>query len=333
MHATMKSRLFPVLTVLGVFSALLATPASAAGPERKLAGHWISFADSSRGTHQPGDVIMLTFNRAGAFAWQDTRRSFTGGYSATEDRLQLTDGTTGETIPYTYRFHRDYLIIEAQDRLTITFIETRQGAAAAEAILARAPKTKPVPAPAEPPPARTAKVSPDAVKPVPAKEPEPKRTAVRRSESALKAEARRNLEAIYAAIQAYRRDHKDLPAQLSDLVPQYLPAQILQGPAGLPASPLRFGLEDPKLPTPYIYEFSGRPVPASLGGGAAQTMKQWRQQVMSLVGGGTPLVRCPMDDAVLNLSFDGEIYESGADWTVLPRFSDKVNREQLMPRR
>jgi len=329
----MKNRLFTALTVLGVFSALWTDPASAASPERKLAGHWISFADSSRGTHQPGDVIMLTFNRAGVFAWQDNRRSFSGGYSATEDRLQLTDGATGETIPYTYRFHRDYLIIEAQDRLTITFIETRQGAAAAEAILARTPKTKPVPAPVEPPPARTAKVSPEAVKPLPSGEPEPKRAAVRRSESTLKAEARRHLEAIYAAIQAYRRDRKDLPAQLSDLVPQYLPAQILQGPAGLPASPLRLGLEDPKLSTPYIYEFSSQPVPVSLGGGATLTMKQWRQQVMSLVGGGTPLVRCPLNDVVLNLSFDGEIYESGPDWTALPRFSDKVNREQLAPNR
>ena len=32
-----------------------------------------------------------------------------------------------------------------------------------------------------------------------------------------------NLKTIYAAIEAYQRDHKALPNWLSDLVPQYLP--------------------------------------------------------------------------------------------------------------
>src|SRR5437773_1745965 len=45
----------------------------------------------------------------------------------------------------------------------------------------------------------------------------------------------RNLKQIYEAIQAYRRDHKDLPNWLSDLVPQYLkePATLVC-PARLP---------------------------------------------------------------------------------------------------
>ncbi len=329
----MKTHLIPALLALGILSGLLTGQAPAASPARKLVSHWISFADSTRGTHQPGDVIMLTFNRAGAFAWQDNRRTFSGSYTADTEKLQLTDSTTGETIPYTYRFHRDYLIIEAQDRLTITFIETRQDAAAAEAILAKASKSKSAPAPVEAPPVKTTQATPGTVQRVAARPPEPTRNTPRTSEAGAKAEARRNLEAIYAAIQAYRRDHKDMPGWLSDLVPQYLSAQVLQSPAGLPASPLRLGLEDPKLSTPFIYEFSSRPVPATLGGGSSQTMKQWRQHVMALVGGGTPIVRCPLGDVVLNLSFDGEIYESGPDWTALQRFSDKVNREQLAPKR
>src|SRR5437588_657835 len=32
-----------------------------------------------------------------------------------------------------------------------------------------------------------------------------------------------NLKAIYAAIEVYRRDHKDVPNWFSDLVPDYLP--------------------------------------------------------------------------------------------------------------
>src|SRR4051812_46183340 len=33
----------------------------------------------------------------------------------------------------------------------------------------------------------------------------------------------KNLKALYAAIEAYRKDHKDIPNWFSDLVPDYLP--------------------------------------------------------------------------------------------------------------
>jgi len=49
--------------------------------------------------------------------------------------------------------------------------------------------------------------------------PEPKASSLAAEE---KAGCTENLKAIYQAVEAYRRDHKDLPNWLSDLVPQYL---------------------------------------------------------------------------------------------------------------
>jgi len=47
-----------------------------------------------------------------------------------------------------------------------------------------------------------------------------------------KDECTRNLKLIYDAIEAYRKEHKDLPNWLSDLVPDYLPdANVLSAPS------------------------------------------------------------------------------------------------------
>lgn len=297
---------------------------AASKSDKRLVGHWISFADSEKGTHQPADIIMLTFNKEGAFAWQDQSRSMTGNYAAESGRFVLTDVSTGANTSYAFRFYGDDLIIEAQNRLTTTFIKTKQGAAEVNAILARIPKPAPLP---EPKPTQVEVVK---IKPVDAKPEAPKRT-LSKSDAKSKAECRGHLERVFVAIQAYRKDHKDTPDNLSDLVPKYLAAHDLLCPSGKVAGELLFGLEDPKMPTSYTYEFANRPVPAKYSGGSSSTMKQWRQRVMSLVGGGTPIVRCHLHDRVLNISFDGEFYESGSAWETLPRFSDLIEAGKLTP--
>ena len=298
---------------------------AASKSDKRIVGHWISFADSEKGTHQPADIIMLTFNKEGAFAWQDQAKSITGNYVAESGRFILTDASTGANTSYAFRFYGDDLIIEGQNRLTTTFIKTKQGAAEVNAILAKIPKPAPLP---EPKPAQVAIIkmkTPDTKPEVPAK-------AVSKADAKTKAECRGHLERVFVAIQAYRKDHKDTPDNLSDLVPKYLAAHDLLCPSGKAAGELLFGLEDPKLPTSYTYEFANRPVPAKYSGGSSTTMKQWRQRVMSLVGGGTPIVRCHLHDRVLNLSFDGEFYESGTAWENLSRFSDLIDAGKLTPK-
>src|SRR4051812_24600045 len=84
---------------------------------------------------------------------------------------------------------------------------------------------------------------------------------------------RKNLETIYKAIQAYRTEHKDLPAWLSDLVPKYI-----KDPNALTCPVVRrtgtvetFGIEDPRISTAYTYEFADTPIPKSIAGGADHT--------------------------------------------------------------
>lgn len=142
-----------------------------------------------------------------------------------------------------------------------------------------------------------------------------------------------HLRTIHGAIQAYRRDHKDLPDFLSDLVPRYLPSSStlicpVHRKTGVDAL---FQLDDPHLYTSYTYEFANRPVPKPIWGGSRMTMKAWRQRTMSFIGGATPIVRCHLHGHVINMSFDGEIYLSGTNWDLLPRFADKVRRADYRP--
>ncbi len=135
-----------------------------------------------------------------------------------------------------------------------------------------------------------------------------------------------NLHRIYQAIEAYELDHKDLPNWLSDLVPQYLPdANVLVCPVcrrtgKTEAAPLA----DPKIPSSYLFEFC--PVP--LGPAAPnRTRRDWKRRQMGLVGASVPIVRCRHHSPVLNLAFDGKVYESPSMWEMA--LTNRVNIAEL----
>jgi hypothetical protein len=140
--------------------------------------------------------------------------------------------------------------------------------------------------------------------------PTPSDVAAQEKEGCIK-----NLTAIYAAIQAYQTDNKDLPNWLSDLVPHYISdANLLVCPVcrrtgKIEAAPLA----DPKISTSYLFEFC--PVP--LAGSpevVGHTRREWKRRQMSLVGSMVPIVRCRHHNPVLNLAFDGHVYESPGMW-------------------
>lgn len=138
---------------------------------------------------------------------------------------------------------------------------------------------------------------------------------------------------IHDAIQAYRKDHKDLPGYLSDLFPTYLtdtnvllcPTAVRQN-AGLPFPELN----DPKLTTHYGYEFSARPIESMFGYSGPMTMAAWKRMQMMVVGGVVPILRCFAYDKVINLSFDGNFYESPIAWEEL--YQDKIKPDGLQPK-
>jgi hypothetical protein len=142
-----------------------------------------------------------------------------------------------------------------------------------------------------------------------------------------KADCQRNLKLIYAAIQAYKTDHKDIPNWLSDLVPQYLAdtsvliCPVCKRTGETETSPLA----DPKIPCSYTYQFS--PVP--IGRASTHTWRDWKRRQMGLAGSSVPLICCAHHGAVINVSFDGRIYESDGAWeSTLAR---EINIADLTP--
>lgn len=140
-----------------------------------------------------------------------------------------------------------------------------------------------------------------------------------------------NLKQIYEAIQSYQIDHKNLPNWLSDLVPKYLSdINVLICPVcrrtGKTEPP---PLADPKISSSYLFEFS--PVP--LGNEAPKTPKrtrrEWKRRQMGLAGSIVPLVRCRQHEPILNMAFDGRIYESPPSWESL--LTNRINLEDLSP--
>jgi hypothetical protein len=145
-----------------------------------------------------------------------------------------------------------------------------------------------------------------------------------------KAGCMRNLKIIYDAIQAYQIDHKTIPNWLSDLVPQYISdANVLICPACKRTGEIEISrLADPRMPCSYLYEFSPVPLGKSVApGDPAKTQRDWKRRQMGLVGSVVPIVCCQHHAAVLNLSFDGRIYESFPSWENL--LSNKVDVAEL----
>jgi hypothetical protein len=139
----------------------------------------------------------------------------------------------------------------------------------------------------------------------------------------------RNLRVIYDAIQAYQFDHKDLPNWLSDLVPEYLTdGNVLICPVcrrtGRTETP---PLADPKLACSYIFEFCPITVGKPLPGEPKHTRREWKRRQMGLIGSGVPLVRCRHHNPMLNLGFNGSIYESPAQWELM--FTNRIRPAEL----
>ena len=143
----------------------------------------------------------------------------------------------------------------------------------------------------------------------------------------------KNLKTIYDAIQAFQDEHRDLPDWLSDLVPQYLPdANVLICPVcrrtgQTEAAPLA----DPNIPCSYLFEFCPVPLGNLVTNAPTRTRKDWKRRQMGLVGSQVPIVRCRQHKPVLNLAFDGRIYESPASWELL--VTNRVDAVELTPAR
>jgi hypothetical protein len=148
-------------------------------------------------------------------------------------------------------------------------------------------------------------------------------------------ECKRNLEKIAGAIAAYRKDNKDIPNWLSDLVPKYLPdTSALICPVTKKTDRLSpFGALDPKVRCSYLYEFPPTLmtlVVKSAFEGPLRTTRDWKRQQMGILGSEVPIVRCLLHTPALNLSYGGRIFESPVIWE--QNFLDVTDMKSLSPR-
>jgi hypothetical protein len=146
---------------------------------------------------------------------------------------------------------------------------------------------------------------------------------------------RENLLKLSAAIQAYRKDHDDLPDWLSDLVPKYLPSTNgIMCPVCVRTGARASGMPDPRVRNAYHYEFNPAPIGAdvqSFWGETMITMRQWKQQQERIVGGEIPVVRCSMHGVnSLDLTLNGKVREDPLIWE--QQFTtDKIKLRDLAP--
>jgi tetratricopeptide (TPR) repeat protein len=152
------------------------------------------------------------------------------------------------------------------------------------------------------------------------------------------ATCKRHLEAIGRAMQAYRRDHREFPEQLSDLYPRYLkdksalhcPADPTPGDPGLPVLP-----HDSRIPTSYLYGMSRERVPETITGlqlldgraGMGLTWRDVRTTQALRFGGLVPLVTCihhakathlGWPDDALHLTMAGTVRRCSSWWETEP---------------
>ena len=120
-----------------------------------------------------------------------------------------------------------------------------------------------------------------------------------------------NLLAIGKAIEAYQKEHDDLPAWLSDLHPKHVTdANVLICPSDKAGGkPVYTPSTDPKMPVSYSYEFNAK-------------LREWKTEQRKIFGDAMPLIRCRHhaneDFVALNLSFSSKVYRSPHSWESRP---------------
>jgi hypothetical protein len=131
-----------------------------------------------------------------------------------------------------------------------------------------------------------------------------------------------NLSRIHSAIMAYRKDHQQMPDWLSDLVPKYLSdtnCLICPVCARTGEKPDLTGMDDPKLPCSYIYEFDAHTNiwPDDYGvASPGDTMKAWKEKQLLRYGTIVPVVRCRMHAHYLSVTFAGQTQVNEGKWEV-----------------
>jgi regulation of enolase protein 1 (concanavalin A-like superfamily) len=116
------------------------------------------------------------------------------------------------------------------------------------------------------------------------------------------------LRRIYTALKKYEKEKDRMPDWLSDLVPDYLSADMLiwpeDGPQSTPLAP------DRHLPCSFGYQYSSSmTLPQD-----EMSYREFKDEERKVWGDAVPLVRYYIGQKCLNISFDGRVYMSETAW-------------------
>lgn len=118
----------------------------------------------------------------------------------------------------------------------------------------------------------------------------------------LDAQIRRRLRRIAVALDDYKKERGEVPNELKDLIPKYVPSE----------SDVSF----PENKSSSLYEFSPN-IPNAQEPALGATYREWKTNQMKEFGDYVPIVRVwgvLVNGRVINLSYGGEIWESDAVW-------------------
>jgi type II secretory pathway pseudopilin PulG len=141
-----------------------------------------------------------------------------------------------------------------------------------------------------------------------------------------------HMRMIHQAIQQYRREKQELPANLSDLSGYISDPRILSCPNPIirTTSAQRVGKAPDDRSTTYYYEFTL--TPSSIPG---KTERDFKSAQMSILGAEVPILRCFLHEwnlqgggEIYNMSFGGRFYKSGLVWE--NNYTNLVNSLTLM---
>ncbi len=135
------------------------------------------------------------------------------------------------------------------------------------------------------------------------------------------------MKKIFDALTAYKKAKGDFPPHLSDLVPEYLPdAKVLLSPLDVADPPAPPRGRDPKLACSYRYEFNGDQM-----GGNGKTMRDVKTAQVEEYGPIVPMLRCALYNSLINVSYAGEVFETGPVWETDPFVKARLEKDGLGP--
>ena len=130
----------------------------------------------------------------------------------------------------------------------------------------------------------------------------------------------RNLTRIFDALGQYVERYGTLPNWLSDVFPEFISdrdvlvcpyvaktGQFFEWRKGLVQGP---GKPSKGPPTYYHYEFCLEKAPHTVPEDSDKTYRDYKQAQRILLGDGVPIVRCLAHDPILNLAYNGLIFEN-----------------------